>query len=226
MFMQLEEIEVIPPIQISKNDTLVVVDIQNDFLPGGSLAVADGDKIIPGINRLGSRFQKDQPIIFTQDWHPEDHHSFASVHSGKKPFDNFVAPGIGPVLWPDHCVQGSSGADFPPTLNTVMAKLIIRKGYRKTIDSYSAFLENDKKTEIGLRSYLEGLGIERIFLCGIALDYCVFYSAMDAKNYGFDDVIVVVDLTKPVNSPENSISIALKSMVENNIRFIISDDIL
>ncbi|MFX0183216.1 MAG: bifunctional nicotinamidase/pyrazinamidase [Candidatus Hodarchaeota archaeon] len=224
--MQLDELEVIAPIKISEKDALVVVDIQNDFLPGGSLAVTDGDKIIPGVNTLGSKFQKDQPIIFTQDWHPKDHHSFASVHSGKKPYDNFEAQGIGPVLWPDHCVQGSSGADFPSKLNTVMAKLIIRKGYRKTIDSYSTFLENDKKTETGLRSYLEGLKIERIFLCGIALDYCVFYSAMDARNYGFDEVIVVVDLTKPVNSPENSVSLALNSMVENNIKFIRSDDIL
>ncbi|MFX0050378.1 MAG: bifunctional nicotinamidase/pyrazinamidase [Candidatus Hermodarchaeota archaeon] len=223
--MKIEEVELIRPITVSVNDALIVVDIQNDFLPGGALAVAEGDTIISGVNELGAKFQKDQPIILTQDWHPVDHNSFASAHIEKKPFDPFEAPGIGPVLWPNHCVQGTYGAEFSSSLNTVMAKLIIRKGFRKSIDSYSTFLENDKKTETGLRVYLKGLGVERIFLCGLALDYCVFYSALDAKNFGFD-VVVVIDLTKPVKSPEDSVKIALERMTRNNVKFAVSSDIV
>ncbi|MFX0171494.1 MAG: bifunctional nicotinamidase/pyrazinamidase [Candidatus Hodarchaeota archaeon] len=223
--MKIEEVELLAPITVSINDVLIVVDIQNDFLPGGALAVVEGDTIISGVNELGTKFHKDQPIILTQDWHPIDHNSFASAHIGKKPFDPFEAPGIGPVLWPNHCVQGTYGAEFSSSLNTVIAKLIVRKGFRKSIDSYSAFLENDKKTETGLQAYLKGLGVDRIFLCGLALDYCVFYSALDAKNFGFD-VIVVLDLTKPVQSPEDSVKIALERMAKNNVKFAVSSDIL
>ncbi|UCE15196.1 MAG: bifunctional nicotinamidase/pyrazinamidase [Candidatus Heimdallarchaeota archaeon] len=213
-------------IKISKDkDALLVVDIQNDFLPGGALAVTDGDQIIPGVNILAAKFhQIESPIIFTQDWHPADHSSFASTHPGKNPYDLYEAPGIGPVLWPDHCVQGSPGANIAPGLQTANATLILRKGFHKSIDSYSAFLENDKTTETGLRTFLEAVGIERVFICGLALDYCVYYTAIDAKKQF--EAVVVLDLTKPVNSPEDSVSNAFKDMVNNQVLFVTSDQIL
>ncbi|UCG03104.1 MAG: bifunctional nicotinamidase/pyrazinamidase [Candidatus Heimdallarchaeota archaeon] len=223
--MQIEEVPLAGFVKITNKDALLVLDMQNDFLPGGALPVIDGDKIIDGINNLADKFhQNEYPIIFTQDWHPKDHQSFASAH-GKNPYDLFEAPGIGPILWPDHCVQGTHGANFAPRIQTVKATLILRKGFHKTIDSYSAFLENDKNTETGLRTYLEAIGIERVFVCGLAMDYCVYYSAIDAKNYGFD-VVYVLDLTKPVNSPENSVSNALQRMVDQKIIFVTSDQVL
>jgi len=224
--MQIEDVPLTGFVKIDNKDALLVIDMQNDFLPNGALPVADGDKIIDGINDLANKFhQNENPVIFTQDWHPKDHHSFASTHPGKNPYDLFEAPGIGPVLWPDHCVQGTHGANFAPQLQTVEATLILRKGFHKTIDSYSAFLENDKQTVTGLRTYLEAIGINRIFVCGLALDYCVYYSAIDAKNFGFD-VVYVIDLTKPVNSPENSVSKALQKMIDHKIIFITSDQVL
>lgn len=224
--MQIEDVQLAGFVKISDKDALLVIDMQNDFLPGGALPVADGDKINDGINDLAEKFhQIEYPVVFTQDWHPKDHHSFASAHPGKNPYDQVEAPGIGPILWPDHCVQGTHGANFAPKIQTVDATLILRKGFHKTIDSYSAFLENDKKTETGLRTYLEAIGIERVFLCGLALDYCVYYTAVDAKNYGFD-VVFVLDLTKPVNSPENSVSNALQRMVDQKIIFVTSDQVL
>lgn len=224
--MQIEDVPLAGFVKIDNKDALLVIDMQNDFLPNGALPVADGDKIIDGINDLANKFhQNENPVIFTQDWHPKDHHSFASAHPGKNPYDLFETPGIGPVLWPDHCVQGTHGANFASQLRTVEATLILRKGFHKTIDSYSAFLENDKKTETGLRTYLEAIGINRIFVCGLALDYCVFYSAIDARNFGFD-VVYVLDLTKPINSPENSVSKALQKMIDHKIIFITSDQVL
>jgi len=224
--MQIEDVPLAGFVKIDHKDALLVIDMQNDFLPNGALPVADGDKIIDGINDLANKFhQNENPVIFTQDWHPKDHHSFASAHPGKNPYDLFEAPGIGPVLWPDHCVQGTYGANFVPQLQTVDATLILRKGFHKTIDSYSAFLENDKETETGLRTYLEAIGINRIFVCGLALDYCVYYSAIDARNCGFD-VVYVLDLTKPVNSPENSVSKALQRMIDHKIIFLTSDQVL
>lgn len=222
--MQIEEVELISSLRIGSKDSLIIIDVQNDFLPGGMLAVTNGDKIIEGINKLGTKFHKNQPIVLTQDWHPPDHQSFASAHSGKKPYESYQAPGIGPILWPDHCIQGSPGAEFSPLLNSNMGTLIIRKGFHKTIDSYSAFLENDKKTETGLHAFLQGLKIERLFLTGLALDYCVYFSAIDARKYNFE-VIVVLDLTKPVNSPEDSMSNALQSMNNKGVLFINSDQI-
>ncbi|MFX0123146.1 MAG: bifunctional nicotinamidase/pyrazinamidase [Candidatus Hodarchaeota archaeon] len=224
--MQIEDVLLAGFMKISVKDALLVVDMQNDFLPGGALPITDGDKIIDGINDLAGKFhQFENPIIFTQDWHPKNHHSFASAHPGMNPYDPFEAPGIGPILWPDHCVQGTYGANFAPRIHTVEATLILRKGFHKTIDSYSAFLENDKTTETGLRTYLEAIGIERVFLCGLALDYCVYFTAIDAKSYGFD-VVIVLELTKPVNSPENSVSMALEDMIDKNVTFISSDMIL
>jgi len=161
---------------------LVIVDVQNDFCPGGALAVADGDSVIEPIHRIAQSFQH---IVFTQDWHPADHFSFASSHPGKQPFQQIEA-GYGPqTLWPDHCVQGTKGAEFHPALNLSHAELILRKGFRRTIDSYSAFFENDRITPTGLAGYLRERGLTRIFLAGLAYDYCVGYSALDARRLGF-----------------------------------------
>ena len=228
--MRIKDISVLGFIQIVKTDALLVIDLQNDFLPGGALPVEKGDEIIPGINSVAARFhQTNNPIIFTQDWHPPQHQSFASVHPSKKPYDSFESHGIGPILWPDHCVQETDGAKLAPGLTHVNnASLILQKGYNKNIDSYSAFLENDKKTDTGLKTFLEfgDPPVKRVFICGLALDYCVYFSAMDARNYSGLKVIVILDLTYPVNSPENSVSNALKSMVESGIKFSTSENIL
>ncbi|MFW9992195.1 MAG: bifunctional nicotinamidase/pyrazinamidase [Candidatus Odinarchaeota archaeon] len=224
--MEISDVQLESSIEIKKGDSLIVVDIQNDFLPGGALAVEKGDEIIPGANDLIERFyKKDYPIVLTQDWHPPSHASFASAHLGKNPLDPIEAPGIGPVLWPDHCVQGTQGASFASALKTTMAHLIIRKGYHKTIDSYSAFLENDKTTPTGLQGYLKSLGVKRVFTCGLALDYCVFNSAVDAKTAGFD-VVYVLDLTRAVGSPEGIISTALETMVDKKIQFVNHSNII
>ncbi|MFX0014755.1 MAG: bifunctional nicotinamidase/pyrazinamidase [Promethearchaeota archaeon] len=227
--MQIDEVELAGFVKISKDtDALLVVDMQNDFLPNGALPVIDGDKIVPGINYLSAKFhQIENPIVFTQDWHPPDHFSFASTHPGKSPYDPISEiEGIGPILWPDHCVQGTHGANFAPRLQTVNATLILRKGFHKTIDSYSAFLENDRNTETGLKTYLEAVGINRVFICGLALDYCVYFSSIDAKSFAELEVVLVLDLTKPVNSPEDSVSNALQDMKDHNILFVSSDQIL
>ncbi|MFW9855235.1 MAG: bifunctional nicotinamidase/pyrazinamidase [Candidatus Thorarchaeota archaeon] len=222
--MEISQVELAADIEVKEKDALIVVDMQNDFLPGGALAVKDGDTIIRGINRIGALFSKNL-IILTQDWHPPGHQSFASSHEGKKPFDLYETPGIGPVLWPDHCVQGTKGAEFSSELNTTMANLIIRKGYRAAIDSYSTFVENDRTTQTGLHAFLKGLKVSRVFLCGLALDYCVYFSAIDAKRYDFD-VVFLLDLTKPVASPEDSVDNALRDMINNRITFIHSEILL
>ncbi len=179
-------------ISITTRDALIVIDIQNDFLPGGALAVSGGDEIIPGINMLMKTFQHHGArIILTQDWHPENHLSFAGRHDGKAPFDPIGGVcGIGPVLWPDHCIQGTFGARFHEQLDVDLAHLIIRKGFHEQIDSYSAFTENDKKTDTGLAGYLNNAGLNRIFLCGLAFDYCVFWSAMDGIKKGFKTFVI------------------------------------
>ncbi len=212
------------PIKITDSDGLLVIDMQNDFLPGGSLAVTDGDTIIPGINDLGNFFSQNNQIVFTQDWHPPDHHSFASVHTGKNPFDEYSGPGLGPVLWPDHCVQGSKGAEFAPNLDQKLANMILRKGYHKSLDSYSAFLENDKKTKTGLNEYLKAFNITNVFICGLALDYCVKYTALDARILDFD-VYVILDLTKPVYTEESVLTKVLTDLESNQVRFILLKDL-
>ena len=172
---------------ITPADVLLVVDIQNDFCPGGALAVADGDSIIPVIHRIASRFEH---IILTQDWHTPDHHSFASAHPGKRPFEQ-IETSYGPqTLWPDHCVQGTPGASFHPALQLTRAELILRKGFHRNIDSYSAFFENDRTTPTGLAGYLRERETTRVFLAGLAYDYCVAYSALDAVRLGFPAVIL------------------------------------
>lgn len=161
---------------------LIVIDVQNDFCPGGALAVTEGDLIVPRINQMMDRFDA---VILTQDWHPGGHSSFASSHGGKAPYDMVEMPYGPQVLWPDHCVQGSTGAAFHADLDTTRADLILRKGFRAGIDSYSAFFENDRTTPTGLEGYLRTRGIDRLVMVGLATDFCVQYSALDAAGLGF-----------------------------------------
>ena len=172
---------------VNPTDVLLVIDVQPDFLPGGPLAVAKGDQIIPLINRLGERFPE---VVLTQDWHPPMHISFASTH-GKQPFTDIVQAAYGTQsLWPDHTLQGTPGAALSVALHLPHAGLIVRKGFRRDIDSYSAFLENDHRTPTGLRGYLRERNLTRLFLCGLAWDYCVGFSALDARSLGFETVVV------------------------------------
>ena len=174
---------------------LIVIDLQNDFCPGGALAVPGGDAIVAGIN---ARMNDFGAVILTQDWHPADHLSFASQHRGLAPMELTQMPYGPQVLWPDHCVQGTPGADFHPALNTSRADLILRKGFRRQIDSYSAFFENDRATPTGLRGYLTTRGITDLTLVGLALDFCVHYSAVDAAQLGFA-VTVQQDLCRAID---------------------------
>jgi nicotinamidase/pyrazinamidase len=173
--------------QIADTDVLLVVDVQNDFCPGGKLAVPHGDEVVPLVNQLGNRFQH---VVLTQDWHPSGHSSFASANPGRQPFETVAFPYGPQVLWPDHCVQGTPGAQFQAELQIPHAELIIRKGYRRDIDSYSAFYENDHRTPTGLAGYLRERGFARMFLAGLAFDFCVRYSAEDAHRCGFEAVVV------------------------------------
>jgi nicotinamidase/pyrazinamidase len=169
------------------SNILIIIDVQNDFCPGGNLAVNGGDEIIPLINQLAADHKH---VILTQDWHPEGHSSFASQHKGHAPFTQIVMPYGQQTLWPDHCMIGSHGAEFHKTLNVPKAELIIRKGFRKSIDSYSAFFENDHKTPTGLVGYLKERGFNKVTLVGLAFDYCVRYSAEDAKSLGLETEVI------------------------------------
>ncbi len=172
----------------AEHEVLIVVDLQRDFCPGGALAVPQGDEIVPVVNRLARRFAH---VIATQDWHPPGHASFASAHPGKRPFET-IDVDYGPqTLWPDHCVQGSEGAAFHPALDLSRVELVIRKGYHPSIDSYSAFRENDRQTPTGLAGYLRERGFERVTLCGLATDFCVLYSAIDAREAGFETAVAL-----------------------------------
>jgi len=177
------------------NDVLLVVDIQNDFCPGGALAVPRGDEIVPLVNGLAKRFRH---VVLTQDWHPAGHYSFASTYPGRKPYETIELPYGRQILWPDHCVQGTPGAEFRSDLAIPHAQLIIRKGYDENIDSYSALFENDQRTPTGLVGYLRERGLGRIFLAGLAYDFCVRYSAEDARKQGFD-VVVVEDACRGID---------------------------
>ncbi|MCU0912108.1 MAG: bifunctional nicotinamidase/pyrazinamidase [Rhodobacteraceae bacterium] len=176
-------------------DALIVIDMQNDFCPGGALAVAGGDEIVAGINALMDDFAV---TVLTQDWHPADHASFAANHPGKAPFATTEMPYGTQVLWPVHCVQGTAGAAFHPGLRTDPAQLALRKGFRAGIDSYSAFFENDRTTPTGLEGYLRERGASRLTLVGLATDFCVSYSALDAARLGFE-VTVVEDLCRAID---------------------------
>lgn len=169
-------------------EALIVIDVQNDFCPGGALAVADGDAIVPIVNRM---IQSAPHVILTQDWHPAGHSSFASRHEGKSPFETIEMEYGTQTLWPDHCVQGMKGAAFHPDLDWTRAELVVRKGFRPAIDSYSAFFENDRATPTGLGGYLKERGIRNLTLVGLATDFCVAYSALDAARLGFSVTVAL-----------------------------------
>ena len=193
-------------------EVLLIVDVQNDFCPGGALAVAEGDAVVPSINRLAQSFAH---VILTQDWHPPGHASFASSHPGKRPFDTIEVSYGAQTLWPDHCVQGTQGAAFHPKLDVPHAELVLRKGFRTSIDSYSAFCENDRRTATGLAGYLRERGFERVTLCGLATDFCVAFSAIDGRGAGFD-VALVTSACRGIDH-EGSLDRALRSMVEAGV---------
>ncbi|GHV56613.1 nicotinamidase [Spirochaetia bacterium] len=202
--------------------TLIEIDIQNDFCPGGTLAVDRGDEVIGPLNALADGFtRRGGRVIATADWHPAGHISFASSHAGRKAGDVLDTQ----VLWPDHCVQGSSGADFHKALDLKSVNLIIRKGFRKNLDSYSAFFENDRKTPTGLEGYLKFLGIETVILGGLATDYCVLYSALDAAAIGLR-TIVLTDAMRGVGFPEGSVERAFKSMHDAGVILASSVEVL
>jgi nicotinamidase/pyrazinamidase len=193
-------------------DVLIIVDVQNDFCPGGALAVPHGDEIVPAVNRLAAEFAH---VILTQDWHPRGHASFASSHHAKQPFEVIEVAYGQQILWPDHCVQGTSGAAFNPALDVPHAELIVRKGFRRAIDSYSAFFENDHHTPTGLAGYLRERGLERLTLCGLATDFCVLYSVLDGRKAGFE-VRVVTSACRGIDL-DGSLGRALASMRETGV---------
>lgn len=191
-------------------DALLIIDVQNDFCPGGALEVPGGDEVVPVINRLSDHFDI---VIQTQDWHPRGHSSFASSHEGKAPFDTIEMPYGTQVLWPDHCVQGSKGSAFHPDLNTTNTQLIVRKGFRPAIDSYSAFYENDESTSTGLSGYLRERGIDHLYATGLATDFCVKWSVLDGLQEGFsvsivEDAVRGIDMDGSVKEAWDEMNIA------------------
>src|SRR5438552_16774306 len=202
----------------SERDVLIVTDPQRDFCLGGALAAPDGDAVMPAINRLSRGFAH---VVITQDWHPPGHMSFASAHPGKQPFET-IEVDYGPqTLWPDHCVQGTAGAAFHPGLDIPHAELVIRKGYHPAIDSYSAFRENDGKTPTGLTGYLRERGLARVTLCGLATDFCVFFSAIDAREAGFE-ARVVLEASRAIDV-DGSLARALAAMRAASVSFASAD---
>lgn len=206
----------------SETDALLVIDVQRDFCPGGALEVKGGDRVVPVINRIMPLFSR---VVATQDWHPVDHVSFVVNHEGKKVLDTLEINGITQMLWPEHCVQGSEGAGFHSELNTKLFHLILRKGIFHLLDSYSSFFENDRKTATGLHFYLKGLGVESVYLCGLATDYCVFYSAMDAVKLGFRTCLIE-DACRGVDFPSGSVDRALREMKSAEVKILKSKDLL
>jgi nicotinamidase/pyrazinamidase len=201
---------------------LLVIDVQNDFCPGGSLAVADGDRVVPVINRLAPRFEK---VVATQDWHPPGHVSFASSHPGAAAFQTVELPGAGrQMLWPEHCLAGSRGAELHPGLETAPLSLIVRKGSRVELDSYSAFFENDRRTPTGLNACLRELGFEELYLCGLATDVCVYYSVQDALHLGFA-VRLVEDACRGIDQPAGSLQERLRELRRAGVRILDSSEV-
>ncbi|HYB42170.1 MAG TPA: nicotinamidase [Candidatus Methylomirabilis sp.] len=207
-------------IKPGETDVLAVIDVQNGFVPGGTLPVGEGDQIIPIINGLAPAFAH---VILTQDWHTPGHISFASSHGGKKPFETVSLPYGTQVLWPDHCIQGTADAEIHKDLEITNAELIIRKGYRQGIDSYSAFMEADGKTPTGLTGYLRERGITRVFFAGLATDFCVAWSALDARKAGFD-AVVIEDATRGIDA-DGSLGKAWTDMTGAGVKRIQSTDI-
>ena len=208
------------PIKPDETSALVVIDVQNCFLPGGSLAVKDGEQVVPIINRIAKGFSN---VVLTQDWHTAGHVSFATSHSGKKPFETVDLSYGKQVLWPDHCVQGTEGAALSKDLSIPQAGLIIRKGYNKSVDSYSAFTEADGRTTTGLAPYLKARKIKRLFLAGLATDFCVAWSAMDARKAGFE-TFVVEDACRGIDA-QGSLAKAWTDMTKAGVKRIQSADI-
>jgi nicotinamidase/pyrazinamidase len=205
-------------LSVTEHDVLLVVDIQNDFCPGGQLAVPGGDEVVPMVNRLAQKFAH---AVLTQDWHPAGHQSFASAHPGHKPFGT-ITVAYGPqILWPDHCVQGTPGAAFHKDLDIPRAELVLRKGFRVGIDSYSAFYENDHTTPTGLIGYLRERGLSRVVLVGLAFDFCVRYSAEDARKAGFA-VTVIEDACRGIDV-ENSVAATRHAFAALDIAVITAD---
>jgi len=199
-------------------DVLLVIDVQNDFCPGGALAVPNGDAVVPLINRLATHFSH---VVWTQDWHPPGHSSFASSHPGKAPFSTIAMPYGEQTLWPDHCIEGTPGAAFHAGLDPTRAQMIIRKGFRRAIDSYSAFFENDRATPTGLAGYLKERSLTRVFCVGLATDYCVRYSAEDARRLGFETVLVAdacraIDLGGSLAAGMTAVKSAGVSVIESH----------
>jgi len=206
--------------KITDSDALLVIDVQNCFTPGGSLAVKEGDAIVPLINTIAKSFQN---VVLTQDWHTADHISFASQHEGKKPFEVIKLAYGTQVLWPDHCVQGTEGANINKDIDIPHAQLVIRKGFHKDVDSYSAFLEADRKTETGLAGYLKGRKIKRVFVCGLATDFCVAWSALDARKFGFQ-AAVIEDACRGIDM-NGSVAAAWKNMSKAGVKRVQSSDL-
>ncbi len=205
----------------AERSALLIVDVQNDFCPGGALGVPDGDAVVGPINRLSRRFRH---VVATQDWHPADHVSFATNAAGHRPYETIEVDGITQVLWPEHCVQGSAGAAFHPGLALEPVNLILRKGCHSRLDSYSALYENDQKTPTGLEGWLRVLGVERLFITGLATDYCVYYSALDALRLGFE-VVVVEDAVRGVDVPAGRVATVVSELRDRGVAFVRADAI-
>lgn len=201
-------------------DALLLIDLQPDFMPGGALAVPGGDQILPPINALAARFDH---VLLTQDWHPPQHISFASTHANAKPYEHIEAPYGPQTLWPVHCLQHTPGAALHPALAIPHAELILRKGFRRHIDSYSAFLENDHRTPTGLAGYLRERGLSRLFLAGLAYDFCVRFSALDGRILGFE-TLVLEDLCRAVDLP-NSVAETNAALATANVPRILSTEL-
>lgn len=208
-------------VKIDKNDALLIVDVQNDFLPGGALAVAEGDQVIPAINKLQAKFEF---VVATQDFHPADHGSFAANHAGKSPGEFIELVGLTQILWPVHCVQGTFGSEFHEDLESAAWKAVFQKGRNPVVDSYSGFFDNAKRSDTGLGKYLKSHGIERVFVVGLALDYCVKFTARDARDLGFE-TFLVADATRAVNLSREDGENAIREMQEQGIKIIRSQEI-
>jgi nicotinamidase/pyrazinamidase len=202
-------------------DCLLVVDMQNDFMPDGALAVPRGDEIVPLVNRIAAQFAV---VVLTQDWHPAGHASFASSHPGRKPYDRIRLPYGEQILWPDHCVQGSYGAALHAALDVPHAQLVIRKGHHRKVDSYSAFLEADRKTRTGLDGYLESRGVKRVYCAGLATDFCVAWSALDARRYGLQ-AVVIEDACRAIDTG-GSLAAAWAALKKAGVRRVSSASVL
>jgi nicotinamidase/pyrazinamidase len=200
---------------------LIIVDVQNDFIPGGALAVGEGDQVVPVINALQNKFKH---VIATQDFHPADHGSFAANHSGKKPGDFIDLGGLNQILWPVHCVRGSSGADFHPKLNRSQWMAVFQKGKNPEVDSYSGFFDNARRGDTGLGDYLKSKGVNQVFVCGLALDYCVKFTALDAQSLGFE-TFLIEDATRAVNLKTEDGDLAIAEMKTAGIVVVISKEL-